>query len=69
MSTDLSTKNSTDRGNKSGGWDMAILAAEHEILKLKACLAGLRSALRVFRKKKNEGEPWPEKKKGVVHTT
>jgi len=41
------------------GWDIAILGAEQEILKVKARLAGLRSALRVFKKNKHEGEPWP----------
>ena len=60
--SDWSTKNSTNSGKNVVGWDTAILAAEQEILKTKQRLAGLRAALRTFRKKLAEGEPWPTQK-------
>jgi hypothetical protein len=59
MSSLMSTKTSTNSGLIQGSWESAILEAEREILKAKERLAGLRSALRVFKESRDSGEPFP----------
>jgi hypothetical protein len=48
----MSSKVSSETGSKSGSWDSAILEAERQILLAKERLAGLRSALRVFKQER-----------------
>jgi len=55
----MSSKTSTKSSNKLPKWDAVIRETEVEILKSKERLAGLRSALRVFKERKESGEPFP----------
>jgi hypothetical protein len=59
MSSDLSTNQGTKTRPDESTWDAAILEAEREIIKTKNRLAGLRSAIRVFKDCKARGEAWP----------
>ena len=54
MSIDISE---TANGLKAAGWDCAIKDCEKHIKKLQA-------AIRVFKKKKASGEPWPGDENG-----
>jgi hypothetical protein len=69
MSSKVPTKRGTKTATKKGGWDMAILDTEQEILKAKERLAGLRSALRVFKDCKQRGDPWPGTTSGAEECT
>ena len=62
MSSFMSTENGTKTGKDLAGWGMAIKHTEQEILRVKSRLAGLRSALRSFKRKQEAGEPWPTKR-------
>ncbi len=64
MGTDLSTINGTKSGSdQENNWAKTILATEQEILRVKARLAGLRSALRVFKDRRAKGDRFPGKRK------
>lgn len=65
MSSEISSKfgnKFTHVANELTGWDAAIRDTEAEILKVKQRLASLRSALRVFKERKESGEPFPSEK-------
>lgn len=62
MSSNLSSKIVSESGSKSVGWDVTIRDTEEAILKTKERLAGLRGALRVFKERRDSGEPFPGSK-------
>lgn len=59
MSRNLSRKIPGEVSREEVGWDTAIRDTEEEIRRTKERLCGLRAALRVFKERKESGEPFP----------
>jgi hypothetical protein len=52
-------KDKIDKNNSESNWDRAIAEAERQIAEAGIHLAELKSALRVFKRRRDEGVAWP----------